>query len=675
MSLFDDPAIDPYFRDNDEDDLTRIRQFSDVVHGMITFGPLPCSVIDTKQFQRLRYIKQLGTTPYVWPTASHTRFEHCLGVGFLAKTMVEHLRTAQPKLNITDSEVDCVTIAGLCHDLGHGPWSHVWDGMFIPQALPGSSWKHEDASEMMFDALVAENKIALDEKQQSLIKALIAGEPARCEHPASRNFLFEIVANKRNGLDVDKFDYIARDTYSINKSSNLSLARLINSARVIENQICYDIKDANQVYELCYTRFSLHKSVYNHKVAKAIEYMIIDALLAAEPHLKIAEQIYDPKRFLHLTDAIMPMIEASLSPELETARQIFGRIAVRDLYKMVDANIIPWDKKALCKRVITPESIVNAVKFMNLDSSMDELVKDLKPEHVIVDYSSLHYGMHEKNPLDFVKFYSKRKPNVCMSAGPGDITLLLPSAFAEGNLKVFVKDHRFFGLVQAGYRKVLETLNNPDTDVSLPETPNLPTRSLLASNVPVASTSNILTADDPGLNPMSLSLSDDEDEGNSGSSDSVKGGHTSNVNDKGKGKHKEEEIITNDASTSNPSPSLHTSSATASLTPTLPSSLNLPTKLFPTSSRHPATSSSRFRTLGQRSASGPVFNTYLTPEQKQNSYQFSANNFTSVPVEYRHEKKVVGKRFQKDEGEDASTSRGSAGGSGSGSAGGSSSLM
>ena len=57
--------------------------------------------------------------------------------------------------------------------------------------------------------------------------------------------------------------------------------RLINSARVIENQICYDIKDANQVYELCWTRFSLHKRIYNHKTAKAIEYMIVDALLEA----------------------------------------------------------------------------------------------------------------------------------------------------------------------------------------------------------------------------------------------------------------------------------------------------------------------------------------------------------------------------------------------------------
>ena len=106
--------------------------------------------------------------------------------------------------------------------------------------------------------------------------------------------------------------------------------RLIHSARVIDGEICYDIKDANSVYELCWSRFSLHKRIYNHKtgmyathpydlyserlLAKAIEYMIIDAMLAAEPHLNIAEQIEDPKRYVFLTDDIKLRIQATTDP-------------------------------------------------------------------------------------------------------------------------------------------------------------------------------------------------------------------------------------------------------------------------------------------------------------------------------------------------------------------------
>ncbi len=57
------------------------------------------------------------------------------GVAYLAQTLAMHLKGAQPSLGITQRDVQCVTIAGLCHDLGHGPWSHVWDSMFIPAIL------------------------------------------------------------------------------------------------------------------------------------------------------------------------------------------------------------------------------------------------------------------------------------------------------------------------------------------------------------------------------------------------------------------------------------------------------------------------------------------------------------------------------------------------------------
>ncbi|TFY67525.1 hypothetical protein EVJ58_g1575 [Rhodofomes roseus] len=274
-------------------------------------------------------------------------------------------------------------------------------------------------------------------------------------------FLFEIVANKRNGLDVDKFDYIARDTHAIDMKVNLSLTRLIHSARVIKDEICYHIKDANQIYELCHTRFSLHKRVYSHKTAKAIEYMLIDALLAAEPHMKFARDIFDPKRYLHLTDDIRIRIEASESPELQSARDILNRIHRRDLYRMVDWKVFPWAFQHDCREIFTPEKIVRAAQAEErMPQVKDEaqyraLIEELNPEHVIVDISMMHYGMKDKNPLDTVSFYSKHKPDNSGKAHPHDVSLLMPAEFGELLLRIYTKEKRFARIVRDAYNLIL----------------------------------------------------------------------------------------------------------------------------------------------------------------------------------------------------------------------------
>ncbi|KAG5836002.1 hypothetical protein ANANG_G00249980, partial [Anguilla anguilla] len=115
--------------------------------------PYLVRIIDTPEFQRLRYIRQMGSVYFVYPGASHNRFEHSIGVAHLAGELVQalnrqYLLHEDPKLKallygqtdeskplITEDEGLCVQIAALCHDLGHGPFSHQFDDLFIPKVV------------------------------------------------------------------------------------------------------------------------------------------------------------------------------------------------------------------------------------------------------------------------------------------------------------------------------------------------------------------------------------------------------------------------------------------------------------------------------------------------------------------------------------------------------------
>uniref|UniRef100_A0A7N6BLD2 Deoxynucleoside triphosphate triphosphohydrolase SAMHD1 n=1 Tax=Anabas testudineus TaxID=64144 RepID=A0A7N6BLD2_ANATE len=336
--------------------------FNDPIHGHVELHPLLIKIIDTPQFQRLRYIKQLGGIYFVFPGASHNRFEHSIGVGHLAGQLLQALNERQPELLISSRDILCVQIAGLCHDLGHGPFSHMFDGMFIPKARPDVKWKHENASVLMFDYLVTDNNLEPVMKQHGLvlpedldfIKEQIAGPldtnvwPYK-GRPEDKSFLYEIVANKRNGIDVDKWDYFARDCHHLGIQNNFDYHRFLKFARVckVEGQknICTRDKEVGNLYDMFHTRNCLHRRAYQHKVGNIIETMITEAFFKADPYIKIqgaggkiftlSTAIDDMEAYTKLTDHVFEQILNSSSPELAEARQILQNILRRRLYKCV----------------------------------------------------------------------------------------------------------------------------------------------------------------------------------------------------------------------------------------------------------------------------------------------------------------------------------------------------
>lgn len=441
--------------------------FNDPIHGHVELHPLLIKIIDTPQFQRLRNIKQLGGTYFVFPGASHNRFEHSIGVGYLAGRLVQALNDRQPELLISRRDILCVQIAGLCHDLGHGPFSHMFDGMFIPRARPDVKWKHEAASLTMFDYLVDDNDLMPVMVQHGLvlpddldfIKEQIAGPLQNSASQSDKwpykgrtqdkSFLYEIVANKRNGIDVDKWDYFARDCYHLGIQNNFDYRRFLKFARVCEvngqKNICTRDKEVGNLYDMFHTRNCLHRRAYQHKVGNIIETMITEAFLKADKHIKIegsggrmftlSTAIDDMEAYTKLTDHVFEQILNSSSKELSEARQILRNIVYRRLYKCV-GQTQPDSTKPI---TVTQEIIHSWEADLAQSVPQGSQNAELQPEDFVVNVIHMDYGMKEKNPINNVRFYCKNDLTTAIQIRKNQVSKLLPERFAEQLIRVYFK--------------------------------------------------------------------------------------------------------------------------------------------------------------------------------------------------------------------------------------------
>uniref|UniRef100_A0A3Q3GN73 HD domain-containing protein n=1 Tax=Labrus bergylta TaxID=56723 RepID=A0A3Q3GN73_9LABR len=437
--------------------------FNDPIHGSIELHPLLIKIIDTPQFQRLRFIKQLGGVYFVYPGASHNRFEHSIGVGYLAGKLAEALRSRQTELKIDDRDVLCVQIAGLCHDLGHGPFSHLYDGLFLPKALEKK--KEEMRKNGKFREMEKLEKLEkwkirnlmrqyglTREEDITFIKEMIAGPLQESEgkkwpykrRPEENSFLYEIVSNKKNGVDVDKFDYLARDSSYLGIKNNFDFHRFLQFARVCEvdgrKTICTRDKEEDHMYDLFYTRHRLHKRACQHRVSQIIQEMIAEAFLKADGHIQIegsggrmftlSTANEDMEAYTKLTDNVFEEILKSSCSELKKAREILQNIISRKSYKFVDERK-PKDPIEDWKSRIT------GWKKLLAQPLPDEEENNLKPEDFEILVIEMDYGMDDKDPIQHVHFYSKSELDVANCCPSLQGSRIRTTCFSEQLIRVF----------------------------------------------------------------------------------------------------------------------------------------------------------------------------------------------------------------------------------------------
>ena len=281
----------------------------DLLHGYIEIDSEAIKIIDCKEFQRLRNIKQLGVVPLVFPSATHTRFEHSIGVYHLCCELLKCLRINTENLSLTEREEQLIKIGALCHDLGHGPFSHLLDNT-IYKDIDSKYREHENRSCLILKYINEKYKLGYNLEEIEFISDIIHPDEKKLDlHNNPRAFIYEIVANFRNGIDVDKFDYIKRDTFYCGLNYTIDCSRIIKSVKVIGNKLCYLDKSYKDIQDIFYVRGRLHNEIFKHHTCISIDKMVESVLYLLSDYLKFIINIDNPEEFCKLNDNILDYIE------------------------------------------------------------------------------------------------------------------------------------------------------------------------------------------------------------------------------------------------------------------------------------------------------------------------------------------------------------------------------
>lgn len=393
------------------------KKFLDPIHGYIDFKDDCLKIINHPIFKRLKNIKQLGFCHQVFIGANHTRFEHSLGVAHLCERFIINLKNNQPELEITQREVDLLKMAGLCHDLGHGPFSHVFDDLIVKKMNLGIP-KHEIRSGILLEKIIKTTDISVTKIELDFIKNLIEPDKEYLDsHP--RAFLFQILSNPYNGIDVDKFDYLQRDTYYLGLDYSFKCDRIIQEARVIDNRICFPQKLSSYLLNMFYVRYNIFRDICNHPVVRSIEFMILDCLISAEPVLQLKNKV--DKDFSLLTDEILYLIKWTDNTNLKQAKSILNRIENRDLYKYLGEIIVSYTKKSIWTTIFS--------ELLEKDNSL------------LTDEVKINYTHNRNDTLSDIYFYNHNKPDIRFELSQKELGRIIPVLSANENIfRVYSKN-------------------------------------------------------------------------------------------------------------------------------------------------------------------------------------------------------------------------------------------
>jgi uncharacterized protein len=348
-------------------------EIKDPVHGYVYIKEAEKAVIDTYPMQRLRRLRQLAGSEYVYPGANHTRFEHSLGVMYLAGNVLENPYISRI---ISDEEVDLCRISALLHDMGHGPFSHVFEHLLLKDLKK----THEDLTSWLIEKSEVADKLSKMGFNPQEVAALAVGQL----HRKDRAFLDQIISS---GVDVDKMDFILRDTYHTGAEYGfIDVYRLIHALDVLGENLAVELGALSALEAFMIARIESFKSIYFHRVGRVAQIMLATAMDKANSELGLTS-FKTPEEYLALDDYT---VWAALK-KCKASQQIISNLENRRMLKCAYERTF-YEKDGMISNVFGREAYRNQIR--------SEIAKEARVdvENVVIDVPTVpsvpyHHGV------------------------------------------------------------------------------------------------------------------------------------------------------------------------------------------------------------------------------------------------------------------------------------------
>ncbi len=281
---------------------------NDPVYGFIRIpGELIFDILQHPWFQRLRHIKQLGLTDFVYPSAQHTRFQHALGAMHLMGRVLDSLRNKG--VSISEEEYEASLIAVMLHDIGHGPLSHALEETLL------SGINHESLSYLFMKELNKEFHGAL-----GLALKIF-------QNTYKRKFFHQLISSQ---LDIDRLDYLIRDCFFTGvPEGTIGVDRIIAMITVHRDQLVVEEKGIYSIENFLNARRLMYWQVYLHKTTVSAERMVVNLIRRAQYLLKAGEHVTASEA---LTFFLKNQVSLQDFKENLTTLKHFGKLDDQDLW-------------------------------------------------------------------------------------------------------------------------------------------------------------------------------------------------------------------------------------------------------------------------------------------------------------------------------------------------------